>query len=244
MTSGNFNIQFDYRFDTNGFFNDPNRRAVLEVAANVWENIITDEFANVPIGTSLYVENPQTTTFAQFASDYEIDDLVVFVGARSIDGPGGATSDGGPSATYNIGTSLDTRYSSSNFEPWTGSISFDNSEPWFFDTTPDTSNDIPPTEMDFLSVAMHELGHVLGITSGINAFRSLTLNGYFNGPNAKALNGGNPIPLSPDLNHVQDGFLVGGVGPEALMDPSIAPGVRKLHTPLDVALLVDIGYQV
>jgi len=241
---GSFNIQFDYRFDTNGFFNSPSRRAVLEAAANVWEKIIKYDFTNVPIGTNLYVSNPQTNTSVNLVSDYEIDDLMVFVGARSIDGSRGSLAEGGPTATYYIGSSLDTRYNSSNnFEPWTGSISFDISESWFFDATPNTSNDIPVKSNDFLSVAVHELGHVLGIGAS-NAFDSFIFGDFFYGPKAKALNGNNLIPLDYGLGHVQDGFSIGGVGSEAVMDPSITAGIRKLPTLLDIALLADIGYQV
>lgn len=237
-----FDIHFDYRFDTNGFFNNPAHRVVLEAAADVWKNIIKDDFTNVPIETNLYISNPQTNAPVRFVSDYEIDDLVVFVGAMSIDSSGRTLAEGGPSATYYTDSNLDTRFNSfNNFEPWTGSISFDSSDSWFFDTTPNTSNDIPVRSIDFLSVAVHELGHVLGIGSS-NAFDSLIFGGFFYGSNAKALNGNNPIPLDYGLGHVEDGLLIGGV--EAVMDPSTTFGIRKLPTPLDIAFLADIGYQV
>jgi hypothetical protein len=48
-----FNIVFDYRFDTSGFFNDPQRRATLEAAAKAWESLIADEFPNVPLALGL-----------------------------------------------------------------------------------------------------------------------------------------------------------------------------------------------
>ncbi len=51
-----FDIQVDYRFDTDGFLNDPNRRAVVEAAASSWENIIKDEFTNIPAGSELFVK--------------------------------------------------------------------------------------------------------------------------------------------------------------------------------------------
>lgn len=243
-SNSNFNIQFDYRFDTNGFFNNPLRRNALEAAAKIWEDLIKDEFTNIPTGTNFSVTNPQTGISVQFSSDYEVDDLVVFVGARDLGGLNGVLALAGPSATYYEGSSLDSRYNSlNNFEPWTGSISFNSSEPWFFDPTFDTAYDIPETSMDFLSVAVHELGHILGIGAS-NAFDRLVSGGYFNGTNAKALNNGNPVPLEGDLGHVKDDFLGGGVGPEAAMDPTIPNGVRKLPTALDVAILADIGYQI
>ena len=242
-SNSNFNIQFDYRFDTNGFFNNPLRRNALEAAAKIWEDLIKDEFTNIPVGTGFSVTNPQTGAHVQFSSDYEVDDLVVFVGARDLSSLG-VLALAGPSASYYEGSSLDSRYNSlNNFEPWTGSMSFNSSEPWFFDPTFDTAYDIPETSMDFLSVAVHELGHILGIGAS-NAFDRLVSGGYFNGTNAKALNNGNPVPLEGDLGHVEDDFLGAGVGPEAAMDPTIPNGVRKLPTALDVAILADIGYQI
>lgn len=241
-STSSFDIQFDYRFDTNGFFNDPNRRATLSAAATIWETILRDEFADVPVGTATpHLTNPQTGANAGinniFTTDVPIDDLVVFVGAREL---GSSTlAWGGPSGWYTD----ETRYTSSNFEPWAGTIAFDTSTQWFFDTTPNTSIDIPTTSVDFLSTAVHELGHVLGILSEVNAFKNLTSGGYFNGPNAKALNGGSPIPLD-SWGHVKDGFVISGIGSQIVMDASINHGVRELPTPLDIALLADIGYQV
>ncbi len=144
-TSSTFNIQFDYKFDTNGWFT-PERREALEAAATIWENIIQDEFDNLPIGTvTPSVTNPQTgETINLFTTDVVIDDLLVFVGAGEL----GSSTLGlaGPSGWY----TNETRYIGSDFEPWAGSISFDTSTQWFFDSTPATSNDIPSASIDFI----------------------------------------------------------------------------------------------
>lgn len=235
-----FNIRFDYRFDTNGFFNDSARRTTLEAAATIWENIIKDEFADIPVGTPLSVRDPQTGQTMKFNSDYVIDDLVVFVGARNIGETTLAIA--GPSGTWIVGSDLDKRYNSaSDFEPWTGSLSFNNAVSWFFDSTPNTANDIPGGSNDFLSVAVHEIGHILGISSNVAAFKNWVIGSTFTGTNAKYFNGGNSIPISADLHHIQDGFRISGMGENA-MDPSIITGTRKLPTALDIALLDDIGY--
>jgi VCBS repeat-containing protein len=235
-----FNIQFDYRFDTNGFFGNA-QRSVLETAAAIWESHIKDEFTNVPVGTQLSVTNPQTNQNEQFLADFAIDDLVIFVGARQLGT--GTLGQGGPSAIYTIGSDLDTRFNGDDFEPWTGAIAFDTSTNWFFDSTPNTDNDIPANSNDFLTTALHEIGHVLGFSTSV-AFDNLVFGtSLFTGSNAISLNGGNGIPLELD-GHIQDGFLIGGVGPEALMDPTITVGTRKLPTNLDLAILADIGYQI
>ncbi|HEY9624170.1 MAG TPA: pre-peptidase C-terminal domain-containing protein [Crinalium sp.] len=236
-----FKIQFDYRFDTNGWFT-PERRTALEAAARVWENIIRDDFQNIPKGSILSVVDPQTNLPAQFNSDYEIDDLVIFVGARDIDGAGQTLADCGPTAAWEEGSSLESRYWGSKFQPWTASLSFDRAESWFFDATPDTATDIPTGQHDFISTAIHEIGHALGISAS-KAYDNLSSNGFFTGANAIAQNGGNPIPLSPN-GHIQDGFIASKVGTEAALDPSQTIGTRKLPNNLDISLLADIGYQV
>jgi Bacterial pre-peptidase C-terminal domain len=239
--AGSFRIQFDYRFDTQGWFT-PARRAALEAAARVWESIITDEFPDTPSGTPTpYVLNPETDEYAGsgnvFVTDQAIDDVTIFVGARTL---GGATlAVGAPSGNY----TNESRYNGSTFQPWLGSISFDTTTNWFFDPTPDTANDIPLTQNDFLSTAVHEIGHILGFNRSAKAFNDLVQNDSFVGANASALNGGNPIPLQPGSAHLRDGYEFGGSG-ETLMDPTSSSGGRQLPTALDAAILDDIGYTI
>ena len=234
-----FNIQLDYRFDSQGFFNNTNRRNTLEAAVSVWEGLLADEFTNVPTGTDLSVTNPETGQTVGFESDFEIDDLVIFVGAREL---GTTLGVGGPSGIWIVGSELESRFQGNDFEPWTGSISFDESTNWFFDQTPDTDNDIPNTANDFFTVALHEIAHVLGFGTS-NAFNNLVSGQFFIGGNATAINGGNSIPLySQDTSHIQEDFLFNGA--ENLMDPTTTVGDRKFPTELELAMLVDIGYQL
>ncbi|MBD2104467.1 Calx-beta domain-containing protein [Leptolyngbya sp. FACHB-261] len=242
MSADRFDLQFDYRFDTNNWFT-AERRATLEAAASVWQNIIRDEFTNIPVGTQLFVQNPQTGQTQYLTSDAEIDDLVVFVGAQNFGGPNGTLALGGSSFLAVEGTELDRRRLGADFEPWTGQITFDSTERWFFDLTPDTASDIPANSTDFLSVAVHELGHILGFSSSANAFANLTQGGYFYGSAVRALNQNNPIPLDSDLSHIREGFTINGLG-EALMSPIYEPGTRTLPKALDIAVLQDIGYSV
>ncbi|NJK28412.1 MAG: VCBS repeat-containing protein, partial [Coleofasciculaceae cyanobacterium SM2_3_26] len=80
-TPNRFNIEFDYRFDTNGFFNDPTRRAALEAAADFWEATIQDEFPDVAAGTTSSVLNPATGRWERVTLTSGVDDLMIFVGA-------------------------------------------------------------------------------------------------------------------------------------------------------------------
>lgn len=238
-TTSTFNIEFDYRFDSTNWFT-AERRAVLNAAAKVWENIILDEFANVPAGKSIQFTNPTTGASESFKLETEIDDLLVFVGTGQT---GGGLAVGGPFGSWTVGSSLDTRFNGSDFEPWTGDISFNPNVNWFFDSTPDTSGDIPRNANDFFSVAVHELGHVLGVGTS-DAFDRLISNAQFTGVNSKALNNGKPIPLVADGGHVKDDFVPAGQTGEVAMDPTLLVGSRKLPSALDLALLDDIGYSV
>lgn len=240
-TSG-FNIRFDYRFDTAGWFT-PQRRAALEAAADVWERIILNKFEDVPAGTDLGVVNPVTEQFINLRSDALIDDLVVFVGAKNIDGISSTLAFAGPTSVFIPGSLLDIRYNGRVFQPWTGYATFDTSENWFFDPTPETANDIPAESQDFISTAVHELGHVLGLVRGTTAFSQWVVGDTFIGPNTRAANSGQPIPLEPGGSHLREGYELPQTG-ETLMDPFMASGRRLLPTALDIAMLADIGYTV
>ena len=229
-----FDIQFDYRFDTAGWFDEP-KKAALETAAEIWESIILDDFENIQAGETVHASKPDGSGFEAFTLDYEIDDVVVFVYASQLEH---ALAEAG--ATTYEGSDRNTE---TLFQPWLGEIEFNSTESWFVDSTVDGNPDVPFGQADFLSVAVHEIGHILGISSSIKAFKSLIKNGKFTGEKSAELNNGEPIPLDRRGSHIKDGFEVHGLGEHAL-DPTLAKGTRKLLTILDVALLDDIGYTV
>ncbi len=240
-------IVFDYRFDTDGFFDDPARRTTLELAAAAWGRILADDFETVPAGTSLLTRDPQRPADPgmNLTIDEDIDDLYVFVGCSMVDG-GIAQSNN----TAALGTVSDPalqarlieRYQGADFEPWTGWISFDCDEPWFFDDTPETEDDIPPAMNDFYSTAMHEMGHVLGFGTA-DAFEVLVDDAAmtYTGAAAVAAYGG-PVPLSASLAHWDSSLR--SDGRPTLMDPSRTVGTRTPPTTLDKSAFTDFGYEV
>ena len=127
--------------------------------------------------------------------------------------------------------------------PQIGTISFDTNSDWYFGLDPDG---IGPNQVDFLSVATHELGHVLGFgneRSGVTtSWERLTSNGRFNGPKARAayVGSGSP-PISGDhwANSIQtvDGQSI-------LMNGSIPIGKRTHLSPLDMAAFDDLGWDL
>lgn len=242
VAANKFDIEFDYTFDNSGFFADPSRKATLQAAANIWKASIQDEFKNIPVGNQFRLPHPQTGEIQDVTLSSEIDDLRIYVGAAPT--PFGDLTDALAAATtegFDSEASIyNARLNGSKFQPFIGVLSFNSTLNWFFDPTPNTSDDIPNGSQDFFSVALHEMGHILGIGSA-PIFRQLGNGGLFNGPNAKNVNGGNPLPLESELGHIKDGYL--SDGQPVLMDPTY-PNNRIIPTRADLALLADIGYRI
>ncbi|MGD1884144.1 MAG: hypothetical protein ACFB11_17765 [Paracoccaceae bacterium] len=235
-----FNIEFDYRFDTSGFFQNASARAAMEEAGRIWESIIRDEFDDVPAGTRFTVRDPsRANATASVTLDRPIDDVLVFVGARDLMGP---LARGGYTGVDAEGDIYDARISGNfrgkgpvtDFEPWAGTVVFDTGVNWNFNL-----NSVVDGRFDFITVALHEIGHVLGIGTA-PIFDQLGAGALFRGVNATRVNGGDPVPLEFDLAHVEDGFDRNQV----LLDPRIAPSNRLLPSQIDMALLADIGYEI
>ena len=79
--------------------------------------------------------------------------------------------------------------------PSFGSISFDNNTDWHFGTT---GSGIQPNQVDFISVAVHELAHVLGFgitrTNSTTSWANLTSTGTFRGSSVLAAYEGSGYP--------------------------------------------------
>ena len=239
-----FKVQIDYRFDKAGFFSDPVRKQALEGACRTWGRLLSDSFANIPKDTFIRVRDPEKPTEPALSMnvEYEIDDLLVFVASSDL--PGGTTGLSSPTAGLSgitdptLATALDKRFNQQPFQPWTGWISFDTTTTFHFDPNPELGNVVPEGKIDFVSVALHELGHVLGFGTAA-AFKSKISAGAFTGQKTQTLVGG-PLTLSPDLAHVPNTTMSGGQ--RLLMDVSDATGTRYLPTPLDRAVFEDLGY--
>ena len=144
------------------------------------------------------------------------------------------------------------------FAPWGGSITFDSdnmsdvlgSYNWHFDHT-----SLPSAgEVDFFSVAVHELGHALGF-GGADSWQIHAVgdpfNQVFTGESATAVNGGiNPalealaFPSGHWLEGTESEIFGTTTLQETLLDPSIPVGQRQLITELDIAGFRDLGWTV
>ena len=129
------------------------------------------------------------------------------------------------------------RHPALGFAPWGGFLVFDDAVDWYFGLDPD----VPAQRLDFVSAAIHELGHVLGVGTA-ESWGTHTPREGFEGPEVEALRGG-PVSLAEDLAHWAPGTQGSppAVGAAAFV-PGLAAGERRELTELDVAALLDIGW--
>lgn len=134
-------------------------------------------------------------------------------------------------------------------------VTFDLDSVWHFDHTTAP----PAATNDFFSVAMHEIGHALGLGSSDEWLARIAGAGddaYFFGE-AAIEEYGTVVPIAFDVvdevpvadeghwrEDVMSHVFGSSVAQEALMDPNITVGTRKRLTALDAAALTDIGWTV
>jgi hypothetical protein len=243
-------FRFDYRFDARGFFDDPGRRALLETAAAAIAPRLQDTLSPIAPGGSnswsVTYTNPATNQrFTLNNQAIPADTIVVYpVGAPLAGSELGEAntglvravgSDNFLNQVFGRGQAGAAASPATDYGPWGGFLAFDSSTSWSFST------DAPPAnQTDFLSVAQHELFHLLGFTSGAESFDRLVSTGEFTGPAVTALAGG-PVPLGDD-SHWGQSVTFGGQFPTML--PFIGRGELQRVTELDFAALQDIGWQV
>lgn len=257
-------IQIDYSLDSSGFFSDPARRQLLQTAADTLGSRLNDSLLEInPGGSNTWsanFDNPSTGLPISLPNlKIPANTVEVFAGARVLNGAevgngefGGYDASGSNAwldlvaARGQLGALSPTP---TDFGPWGGAISFDtdtfnNPASGYFGTDP---SKLQNTQNDFLSVAFHELEHLLGFGTAPSWMDQVTkvagIPTSFAGPISNALyDKTGPLPVSPDGGHWASLLQDGGV--EASMTPSLIQGTRKLPTRLDYAGLQDLGWSV
>ena len=252
-------IQFDYSYDTGFFTNHPDRQTLLATAASVIAARINDSLAPIipsPVlgdtWTAVF-NNPGNEATAQINNlTVPANTIIIFAGGHSLGGAIGIGGPGGFNASGDQGW-LDTVQGRGKpgtlgpdnqqtaFAPWGGSVAFDTSfSDWYFGADP---NGILSTQTDFLSVAEHEIGHVLGFGTA-NSWTNHVSGSLFTGVNAEVEFGG-PVPTDAAgsaAQHWADGTT--DHGQQCTMDPILNSGERDAFTALDFAGLQDLGWSL
>ena len=255
-------IVFDYSYDTTGFFTDAARKNTLNQAGAYLGNRLQDNLTAISSGggnnfTAKFFNpsDPNTASSDVSLSNSSVAANVirVYVGASNL---GGTTLGiGGPGGSAVSGTTQDFLDNASargqtgalattptDFGPWGGALGFNSiNTTWYFDQN--TSNVEAFNGFDFFSVAVHELGHLLGVGTA-DSWKNQISSTNFNGAFSSAVHGG-PVPLA-DGGHWAVGTMgiYNGNSQEAAMGPNIAAGQRNYFTDLDFAALQDIGWEV
>ncbi len=253
----NIDIQFDYSYDTSGFFSThSDGQAALNAAAAVFESRLTDTLGSITsagdnhFGTIFFnPADPNNGAEIQL-SDQSFGTNVIRVYIGSYNFGGGTLGVGGAgtyscsgigafctAATWDRGQGNTTNPHAVDVAPWGGAITFDANTTWNFGTTAPANG-----EYDLYSVAVHELGHVLGFGTSDSFSAHVSGSGSslkFTGSAAGTVN------LANDAHWAANTMsMANGVAQEAAMTPYIGSGQRKYFTDLDFAALKDIGWQV
>ena len=262
-------IDFDFRFDAqNPFFGEPDALVALNTAANFFENLLIDDLDAIQPRAnrnwSLDLTHPGTGETVTLG-DLEVPQgtVVVFVGGRDL--PGEALSESGKWTgsvegtadwVFNVierGETNGRAVGAMEFGPWGDVVSFDTTNPdgtnrnWHFGLTPP-----PADQFDFFSVALHELGHILGLGRA-DSWRTWVedVTNEFVGPITRQAIGTIPLEPSDDdpFQHWRDStqsqvYPDGLVTADALNNPPPSAGTRRLATYLDVYALEDIGWDI
>jgi len=241
-------IQLDYSLDLranggSGFFEShPEAKVVMNRVAQEMGQRISANLAEItPANSNTWtatIYNP--VTGGQYAVPnlrVPANTIIVYVGGRMM--PGTSVGIGGYggyswSGTQAWGRTVETR-GWQGFSTWGGSIAFNTSTNWHLGLT---TVGLDANEVDFYSVATHELGHVLGIGTAPQWF-SQVVGGRFTGAYTSSLYGG-PVPVSGEGAHWADGVTY--QGQSLAMDPVLNYGTRVTWTPLDQASLRDLGW--
>jgi len=252
---------FDYSLDAGGIFDGSTAsgkqaQAAMDRAAQVFSDRLVDRLSAIaPTSGDTWsprIVNPGTgADMAAPISSLTANVIKVYVGSRSL----AVTEVGNTVIGYGTASgsqafmdSVQARGQAGalanpkmDFGPWGGSIAFDDSTNWYFGAT---AGGLTAQKMDFQSVAIHELEHLLGFSVSQASWLNLVVGGKFTGVKTVAANGGiAPTVTGSHWLGMSSAVGLGGPSQVALMDASLPLGTRRKITQLDWAALDDAGWE-
>jgi hypothetical protein len=250
-------FSFDYSLDTGGLFDAVAARTAMDRAAQVYSDRFVDNLTAITPGGantwSAHILNPDTgNSYDPPLNGVAANVIKVYVGSRELSGLDLANTAAGTASVGGSQSFADNAASrgqpgalatpKTDVGPWGGSIAFDTRTSWYFGLTP---GGLTTSKIDFLTVATHELAHLLGFSANQPSWSALVTNGKFTGVKATAANGG-VTPLVSGSHWQGMSSTVGPTGPlqVALMDPGLPTGLRRRMTLLDWATMDDVGWNV
>ena len=258
--SSSLSATINYQFDTNNFFDTQEKRDLMQSAADTLLSRIDDDLRAIKPGKRAFFGTADTWTATlnhpETDAPLELEDLtiennelLIFVGSRSlgarlgVGGSGGFSASGSPQFVATVkarGEAGARRSNPTDIGPWGGSIAFNTDANWHFGSG---TAGLSSNESDFLSVAMHELMHVLGFGAARSWTRFVdSTNTQFTGPASIAAYGLGHPPLDADLHHWSKRLT--HFSDPVSMSAKLLSGRRVLPTELDFSGLADVGWQI
>lgn len=264
---GALTIRIDYTYDTTNFFNTAAKRNAIEAVAGFYGNLIQDQLLRIDntefgsVSWTAFLTHPATGNSEGIVNLVVPEEtIIVYVGARELGGsvagsagPGGWSASGstawltrirgrGSAAAANTNAALNT-----DFSPWGGSIAFDITTTWNFSQNQNLGG------TDFVKIALHEMGHVLGIGTA-DSWDNQISGGTFTGAAVLRSYGSAP-PIQSGGGHFNGSLLSKSFGafgmahgssrPVLMLPSSTDDGINlDVASDLDLAALVDCGWEI
>ena len=258
-------IKIDYTYDTSNFFNTSAKKSAIEAVAKFYGDLIKDNLLRIDatqFPSASWTANPVHPATGNSLSIANLvvpeDTMIVYVGARilagstlGIGGPGGWGASGFQPWFDRIegrGSAGALAAVQTDHSPWGGSIAFDADSTWNFSLSQNQSG------FEFIGVALHEMGHVLGIGTA-DSWTNKISGAVFSGVASTRSNGSAP-PIQSGGGHFGGSTLVSDVfgsfgrthgtsRPVLMLASSTDNGTNfDVASDLDLAGLIDCGWEI
>jgi hypothetical protein len=231
------------------FVDHPEALSALNFAVKAFKPF-SDSLTAIPSSpswTPLFT-NPDTGAANTSVSNLSVaaNKMILYAGGRDL--LGNQVGEAGPGLANIVldrGQGTVTGNSANDFATWGGAISFDtlnNGVPrnWHFGihTSPG------PGQVDFLTIAWHELAHVFGFGTAAS-FDNLVTGQQFHGTEVTSMMG-DPLDMTADGDHWLSSTKSPPYAdqPASALTAALVLGRRTPLTPLDYAAMADVGWQV